>query len=155
MNKQGTGIICRKIFFATSFWFLFGPTLKCNHFVQQSSSKKNFIFRNASRKKRYSTLIFGDSWCRDHFLFRSGNTAKTIDSTKMRIPWSAIKRSPYVSRKTFDARVCGPTISWFFLSCCAHKKDTSDGEAKVSCEKSHRPVRSVVRFQVVFFCCLT
>jgi len=46
MNKQGTGIICMKFFFATSFSFLFGPGRKCNHFVQQTSSKKKFFFRN-------------------------------------------------------------------------------------------------------------
>ena len=55
INKQGTGIIFREIFFATSFSLRRGPTLNCDHFALRSRLKKNFRFHNVTREKGYVT----------------------------------------------------------------------------------------------------
>src|SRR5205807_280332 len=55
INKQGTGIIFRGIFFATSFSLRRGPTLNCDHFALRSRLKKNFPFHNVTREKGYVT----------------------------------------------------------------------------------------------------
>jgi hypothetical protein len=52
LNKQGIGIICNKIFFATCLSARDGPTENVDQFHHQTTRQKILLFRNASKEKR-------------------------------------------------------------------------------------------------------